>query len=257
MLNSTSREFPDGIANSSGVVGRYVLNHHSRVGASGRIEGLEDRYYQGNRPNGLYVPRFRNISAATRRPDYVRGFGLQGGASREGWGRGSSMSGFGASFKHALRRPGAWRLGFQAFGEVLPYRDNRITLDPDLTDAWGMPALRFDVGRYDNELAMRRDMEASAGELLEAAGATDISTYDNAHIAPGNNNHEMGGARMGTDPGTSVLNAWNQCHDVPNLFVTDGACMASSACQNPSLTYMALTARATTRAIELMRDGTL
>lgn len=257
MLNSTSREFPDGIANSSGVLGRYILNHHSRVGASGRIEGLEDRYYQGNRPNGVYVPRFRNISEATRRPDYVRGFGLQGSASREGWGRGRSMSGFGASFKHALRTPGEWRFTLQAFGEVLPYRDNRITLDPELTDAWGMPALRFDVGRYDNEHAMRRDMEASAAELLEAAGATDITTYDNADIAPGNNNHEMGGARMGADPRTSVLNEWNQCHDVPNLLVTDGACMASSACQNPSLTYMALTARATARAVELMRTGRL
>lgn len=257
MLNSTSADFPDGIANSSGVLGRYVLNHHSRVGASGRLEGLEDRYYQGNRPNGVYVPRFRNISPGTRRSDYLRGFGLQGGASREGWGRGTSMSGFGASFKHALRTPGSWRMSFQAFGEVLPYRDNRITLDPELKDAWGMPALRFDVQRFDNELAMRKDMEASAGELLEAAGAKDISTYDNGHIPPGNNNHEMGGARMGADPRTSVLNAWNQCHDVPNLFVTDGACMASSACQNPSLTYMALTARAATHAIDLMKDGTL
>lgn len=167
------------------------------------------------------------------------------------------MSGFGASFKESLRTPGEWGIGFQAYGEVLPYRENRASLHPTETDPWGMPVLSFDVGRFDNEHAMRRDMQTSAAELLEAAGARDIHTYDNDHIAPGNTNHEMGGARMGRDPATSVLNEWNQCHDVPNLFVTDGSCMASSACQNPSLTYMALTARAATHAIELMKDGTI
>ncbi|MFT5144346.1 MAG: choline dehydrogenase-like flavoprotein [Thalassolituus oleivorans] len=257
LLNSKSAEFPEGIANSSGVLGRYILNHHSRVGASGRIEGLADRYYQGNRPNGVYIPRFRNLSKATRRPDYVRGFGLQGGASREGWSRGAGMRGFGADFKNLLQQPGGWTMSFQAFGEVLPYYENRVVLDPEVVDRWGMPVLRFEVQRYDNEMAMRKDMEVSAAEMLEAAGAVDIQSYDNAHIAPGNNNHEMGGARMGRDPRTSVLNEWNQCHDVPNLFVTDGACMASSACQNPSLTYMALTARAASYAIDQLKTGSL
>ncbi|NNF03865.1 MAG: GMC family oxidoreductase, partial [Rhodothermales bacterium] len=257
LLNSRSPEFPDGLANSSGVLGRYILHHHARVGASGRMEELLDRYYRGNRPNGLYIPRFRNLGAATSHPGFVRGYGMQGGASRAGWGRGRQMSGFGASFKESLRTPGEWRIGFQAFGEVLPSRQNRVSLHPEDTDPWGMPVLSFDVGRSGNAQAMRRDMAESAAEMLEAAGAVDISTYDNGHIPPGNENHEMGGARMGRSPETSVLNAWNQCHDVPNLFVTDGACMASSACQNPSLTYMALTARAATHAVKLMKDGTI
>ena len=148
-------------------------------------------------------------------------------------------------------------MGLQAYGEVLPYYDNYMTLDDTLTDKWGMPAVRFHVGRFDNELAMRQDMAATAGEMLEAAGVTQVETYNNPAIAPGNTNHEMGGARMGRDPGTSVLNKWNQCHDVPNLFVTDGACMASSACQNPSLSYMALTARAAHYAIDKLKTGSL
>ena len=257
MLNSRSSEFPDGIANSSGTLGRYVMNHHARVGARGRMDGHQDRYYIGKRPNGLYIPRFRNLDRATRMPGFVRGYGLQGSESRIGWGRGGGMSGVGPGFKQALRRPGSWSIGFQAYGEVLPYAENRMTLDPALTDRWGMPSLRFDVGRYANELSMREDMEASAAEMLEAAGAVGISSYNNDHIAPGNTNHEMGGARMGADPTTSVVDRWNQCHDVRNLLVTDGACMASSACQNPSLTYMAITARATSRVIQQLTDGTI
>ncbi|NNE70062.1 MAG: GMC family oxidoreductase [Rhodothermales bacterium] len=256
MLNSKSPEFPGGIANSSSVLGHYLLNHHARVGAGGEMEGMEDRYWRGNRPNGIYVPRFRNLGG-DRRPDYVRGFGMQGGASRSGWARGGSMRGTGAAFKAALRVPGGWRIGLQAYGEVLPYHENYMTLDDELTDKWGMPAVRFHVGRFDNELAMRKDMAATAAEMLEASGARNVTTYNNAEIAPGNTNHEMGGARMGRDPRTSVLNGWNQCHDVPNLFVTDGACMTSSACQNPSLTYMALTARAANYAIDQLKTGTL
>jgi len=167
------------------------------------------------------------------------------------------MRGFGEDFKQSIRTPGGWNISIQAFGEVLPYRDNVLRLDESLKDKWGMPALRFHVNRFDNEFAMRRDMVATAAEILEAAGARNVETYDRDHIAPGNNNHEMGGARMGRDAKTSVLNAWNQCHDVPNLFVTDGACMTSSACQNPSLTFMALTARAAHYAVDQLKSGAL
>jgi choline dehydrogenase-like flavoprotein len=236
LLNSRSEEFPDGIANSSGVLGHYMLNHNSRLGASGYLSNLNDRYYQGNRPNVIYVPRFRNLDEKSRHPDFVRGYSLSGRGRREGWQRGSSMPGFGASFKETLRDPGRWRIGLSGMGEVLPYKDNYMTLDDELTDKWGMPAVRFHVQRHDNEMIMRKDMIATAAEMLEAAGAKDIDTNDRVNVALGNNNHEMGGARMGRDPQTSVLNGWNQCHDIPNLFVTDGACMASSANQNPSLT---------------------
>ena len=167
------------------------------------------------------------------------------------------MSGFGASFKQKLRTPGEWRMTLQGYGEFLPREDNRCTLDADVKDAWGIPALRFNVTRGDNELAMRRDMATAAAEILEAAGARDVTTFDNPEIPPGTANHEMGTARMGRDPRTSVLNGFNQCHDVPNLFVTDGSCMTSSACQNPSLTYLALTARACRYVAEEARRGAL
>jgi len=257
LLHSKSERFPDGLANSSGTLGRYVMEHHARVGASGWFEGFTDRYYQGNRPNGVYVPRFRNLDVATRHPEFVRGYGFQGGASREGWGRGARRAGFGASFKRELSRPGRWTMSLQGFGEVLPRAENRCVLDAEVTDAYGIPALRINVTRGPNELAMRTDMAASAAEMLEAAGARDVSTFDRPEIPPGTANHEMGSARMGRDPRTSVLNAWNQCHDVPNLFVTDGACMTSSGCQNPSLTYLALTARACDHAVGLVRRGDL
>ena len=167
------------------------------------------------------------------------------------------MLGFGASFKETLRDPGRWRIGLQGMGEILPYKDNYMTLDDELTDKWGMPAVRFHVQRHDNEYKMRKDMAATAAEMLETAGFTDVQTNDRDHVALGNNNHEMGGARMGRDPKTSVLNGWNQAHDLPNLFVTDGACMASSANQNPALTFMALTARATYYAVDQLKTGSL
>lgn len=257
LLNSKSAEYPDGIANSSGVLGQYMLNHNSRVGASGYLSNLKDRYYQGHRPTPVYVPRFRNLDEKSRHDDFVRGYSLSGRGRREGWQRGSDMSGFGASFKESLRDPGRWRLSLGGMGETLPYKDNYMVLDDQLTDKWGMPAVRFHVQRQANELAMRKDMMATAAEMLEAAGVKDIETNDRDHIAPGNNNHEMGGARMGRDPKTSYLNAWNQTHDIPNLFVTDGACMASSANQNPSLTYMALTARAAHYAVDQLKTGSL
>jgi len=257
LLHSTSERFPDGLANSSGMVGRNIVEHHARVGASGRFDGLTDRYYRGNRPNGIYVPRFRNLGAATRRGDFVRGYGLQGSASREGWGRGATGPGFGRTLKERLRDPGDWVMSLQAYGEFLPNPENRCTLDPEVKDAWGIPALRFHVERGDNEWAMRRDMAATAAEMLEAAGARDVTTFDRPEVPPGTANHEMGTARMGRDPRTSVLNGFNQSHDVPNLFVTDGSCMTSSACQNPSLTYLALTARACAYAVDRLRAGAL
>ncbi|MBI2404393.1 MAG: GMC family oxidoreductase [Gemmatimonadetes bacterium] len=247
LLNSKTPRFPGGLANSSGELGRNLMDHTMGGGARGTIPGNEDRNVFGRRPNGIYVPRFRNV--VTRHPDFVRGYGFQGGAGRAGWERGSSERGLGAEFKHRLRTPGPWRFTFYGFGECLPSPTNRIELDPDKADAWGVPALKVHCEWGDNERTMMQDMAKTAAEMLEASGARDIETFVENN-APGLAIHEMGTARMGRDPRTSVLNANNQCHDVKNLFVTDGACMTSSGCQNPSLTYMALTARAAAYAVE-------
>ncbi|ARA93772.1 GMC family oxidoreductase [Rhodothermaceae bacterium RA] len=253
LLNSTSNRFPNGLGNDSGVLGHYLMDHHFRVGASGEMPGFEDRYYYGRRPNGIYIPRFRNLpwDRRTRHADFVRGYGYQGSAFRPGWARGMSpnLPAYGADLKHALREPGPWVMSLVAFGETLPRHENRVYLDPNETDAYGMPVLRIDCAWGENELAMRKDMAEQAAEMLEAAGCRNIVTYDlytpgGYGAEPGLGIHEMGTARMGRDPSTSVLNAHNQLHAVPNVFVTDGACMTSSACQNPSITYMALTARA-------------
>jgi choline dehydrogenase-like flavoprotein len=254
LLNSKTPRFPTGLGNSSGELGRNLMDHTMGGGATGIVPGNEDRETYGRRPNGIYVPRFRNVTDS--HPDFLRGYGFQGGGYRPGWGRGSSMSGFGAELKHALREPGPWLFTFYGFGECLPRSTNYIELDPDRVDAWGIPALRIHCEWSDNERKMLQDMSVTAAEMLEAAGAKEIETFveDNA---PGLAIHEMGTARMGRDPQTSVLNANNQCHDVANVFVTDGACMTSSACQNPSLTYMALTARAAAYAVESMKRGEL
>jgi len=257
MLLSRSRSFPDGIANSSGALGHYLMDHHYHAGARAIFEDHLDRYYQGNRPNGIYIPRFRNLNPETHHPEFLRGYGFQGAASRESWSRGHGISGFGKEFKHRLRTPGRWRFGLGAFGETLPRYDNYCTLDDEQLDPWGLPVLRFHVTRDDNDRSMRKDMMETAAEMLEVSGGIEVETYDNQESAPGLGNHEMGAARMGRDPKTSVLNAYNQCHDVRNLFVTDGACMTSSACQNPSLTYMALTARACDYAVRQLREGLL
>ena len=257
LLNSKSERFPDGLANSSGMVGRNLIEHHARVGARGTVDGFDDRYYEGNRPCGTYIPRFRNLDGAPQHPDFLRGYGVQGSASRAGWSRGQSASGFGASFKEELSRPGPWSLMFQGYGEMLPRVENHCRLDPEITDAWGIPALRFSVTRSANERAMRKDMAATCAEMLETVGARNIRTFDLSDVPPGTPNHEMGSARMGRDPRTSVLDRWNRCHDVPNLFITDGSCMTSAACQNPSLTYLALTARASNHAISLLKKGEL
>jgi choline dehydrogenase-like flavoprotein len=254
LLHSPTPEFPNGLANSSGELGHNLMDHVMGGGASGRILGNEDRVQLGRRPNGIYVPRFRNVKQ--RHPIFLRGYGFQGGGWRREWDRGAAMAGFGADFKRMLGKPGPWMFDFYGFGECLPNRDNYVELDKEKVDAWGVPALRIHCQWRDNERAILKDMSITAGEMLSAAGAHDIEPFieDNA---PGLTIHEMGTARMGRDPKSSVLNQHNQAHDVKNLFLSDGACMSSSSCVNPSLTYMALTARACDYAVGMMKRGEL
>jgi len=254
LLLSTSERWPAGLANSSGQVGKNLMDHTMGGGARATIPGLEDKWVYGRRPNGIYLPRFRNVADA--HPDYLRGYAYQGGAGRGGWGRGNDMEGFGADFKHALREPGPWEFTFYGFGACLPRESNFATLDPERIDRWGIPALRIHCQWSENEHAMLEDMSVQAAEMLEAVGARDVSPFVEEN-PPGLTIHEMGTARMGRDPATSVLNGFNQAWDVPNLFITDGAAMTSSANQNPSLTYMALTARAASHAVELLDRGEL
>ncbi|WP_020536648.1 GMC oxidoreductase [Lewinella cohaerens] len=258
LMNSQTEDMPEGLGSSSGQLGRNLMDHHFKVGARGRYEGFEDMYYKGRRPNGFYIPRFRNIDDASKRKDYIRGFGYQGGASRTNWMRGVKELEMtvGADFKDALVQPGPWQLGMNGFGECLPYEDNRVYLNHDVKDIHGLPTLTMDAEFKGNEMAMRKDMAASAAEMLEAAGFKDIETYDDGSY-PGLGIHEMGTARMGRDPKTSVLNKWNQVWEAPNVFVTDGAAMTSAACQNPSLTYMALTARAADYAVSELKKMNL
>jgi choline dehydrogenase-like flavoprotein len=247
LLNSATPRHADGLGNSSGELGRNLMDHIFEAGATGTIPGHADEQEFGNRPNGIYVARFRNVSSS--HPGFLRGYGMQGGASRGG--RNASAPGLGAEFKRRMiTERGPWGMWLGGWGECLPRRDNQVTLDPELKDTWGIPALRIHCTWGPNELAMVEDMQVTAAEILEAAGATGIRPYNNKST-PGLCIHEMGTARMGRDPKTSVLNGWNQVWDAPNVFVTDGACMTSSACQNPSITYMALTARAAARAVEL------
>jgi choline dehydrogenase-like flavoprotein len=255
LLNSISARFSNGLGNGSDQLGRNLMDHQYRAGAAASVEGYEDKYYIGRRPNGIYIPRFRNVGD-DKRTDYVRGFGYQGGASREGWGRGVKEMMIGEELKHSLETPGAWSIGVTGFGECLPYADNRVTLNKEKTDVYGLPTLSIDAEWKANEKAMRTDMKNAAAEMLEAAGFKNVNTYDNPNNI-GLGIHEMGTARMGKDPKTSVLNKWNQVHEAPNVFVTDGAAMTSSACQNPSLTYMALTARAADYAVSELKKGNL
>jgi choline dehydrogenase-like flavoprotein len=254
LLNSATPEFPNGLANSSGELGHNLMDHVMGAGATGEIPGNEDRIPLGRRPNGIYVPRFRNVKA--KDPRFVRGYGYQGGASRKLWDRGVDLVGFGAEYKKMLSRPGPWSFEFYGFGECLPSPQNYVEIDQTRTDAWGIPVLKIHCAWGENEKALLKDMTITAAEMLSAAGAKRIEpfTEDNP---PGLTIHEMGTARMGRDPKTSVLNEHNQAHDAKNLFVTDGACMASSACVNPSLTYMALTARACDYAVGLLKRGDL
>lgn len=250
LMNSATDVWPEGLGSSSGELGHNLMDHHFRVGASGRVEGYEDKYYYGRRPNGIYVVRYRNLYDDKR--DYIRGFGYQGSASRSGWGREVAELSIGGEFKDALTEPGPWSMGMTAFGEMLPYHENKISLDKTKKDKWGLPVLAIDCEIKDNERKMRKDMAQDAVEMLEAAGVKDVRPYDNDYY-PGMGIHEMGTARMGKDPKTSVLNEWNQVWDAKNVFVTDGACMTSASCVNPSLTYMALTARACDYAVKELK----
>jgi choline dehydrogenase-like flavoprotein len=231
------------------------MDHHYGSGASGHYPGHTDRRTTGNRPNGVYIARFRNVKDA--HPDFLRGYGMQGGSGRSGWDRGSSMPGYGAAFKQSLIDDlGPWNLSASGWGETLPHEANRVTLDPDVKDKWGIPAARIEVRWRENERAMDKDMQTAMAEMLDAAGCSDIKTHGSSN-PPGHCIHEMGGARMSMTPQDGVLNKWNQAWDAKNLFVTDGACMASNGCQNPSITYMALTARAAAHAVGEMKKGAL
>jgi len=250
LMNSVSDRFPGGLGNDSGELGHNLMDHHFRAGANGVWEGDLDRYYYGRRANGIYVPRYRNVGSDKR--DYLRGFGYQGGASRQGWQRNIAEFQFGADYKEALTTPGQWTMGLGGFGETLPYHENHMSLDPETRDKWGLPVVVFDAEFKENEKKMRLDMMNDAKEMLETSGLKEVETFDKESY-PGTAIHEMGTARMGRDPKTSILNGHNQIHGVPNVFVTDGACMTSASCVNPSLTYMALTARAADFAVEEMK----
>jgi choline dehydrogenase-like flavoprotein len=254
LLNSTSESFPDGIGNSSGQLGHNLMDHHFRNGASGDAEGYDDKYVFGRRPNGIYIPRYRNFNGDKR--DYLRGFGYQGGAGRQGWAREVAELNIGGAFKDTISEPGIWKMGIGGFGEMLPYYENKVTIDKTKKDKWGQYVLSIDCELKENEKKMRKDMQNDAVEMLEAAGMKNVKGYDNGSF-PGMAIHEMGTARMGLDPKTSVLNKWNQMHDVKNVFVTDGSCMTSASCVNPSLTYMALTARAADFAVSELKKGNL
>ena len=254
LLNSTSNRFPEGLGNDSGHLGHNLMDHHFRIGASGIWEGDLDKYYYGRRANGIYIPRYRNLGTDTR--EYRRGFGYQGSASRQGWQRNVAEMSFGAELKETLTHPGDWTMGLTGFGEMLPYFENKMSLDRSSPDKWGMPVVVFDAELKENEKKMRVDMGNDAKEMLEASGLRNVKIYDNGSY-PGMAIHEMGTARMGRDPKSSILNAHNQVHSVKNVFVTDGSCMTSASCVNPSLTYMALTARAADFAVEELKKGAL
>jgi choline dehydrogenase-like flavoprotein len=254
LLNSTSPSFPTGLANSSGVLGHYLMDHLFNAGARGRIEGYEQEYYSGRRPTNPYIPRFRNVHR--QETDFLRGYSLSGGASREGWREQARKPGFGKDYKAMVRTPGEWSFELLGQGEMLPRYENMVSLHPTRKDKWGMPQLHIDCRHSDNERKMLDDIANTAANILETLGVKDVSKQVEP-LEPGLGIHEMGTARMGRDPKTSVLNGHNQAHDVPNLFVTDGACMSSSAWQNPSLTFMALTARACEYAVQQLKLGNI
>ncbi|MBL0324044.1 MAG: GMC family oxidoreductase [Cytophagaceae bacterium] len=256
LLNSKSDRFPNGMGNDSGEVGHNIMDHHYHVGAMGDFDGMEDQYYKGRRPNGIFIPKYVNIDEQSKNANFLRGYDYQGSAFRSNWGRGSDAVGIGGDFKESLYKPGGWSMALMGFGEVLPYHENKMTLDFSKKDKWGVPQIVFDAGFKKNELEMRKQIKADAVEMLETAGFKNIVPFDNSG-GMGVGVHEMGTARMGKDPKTSVLNANNQLHAVKNVFITDGACMTSSNCVNPSITYMALTARAANFAVEELNKKNL
>ena len=255
LLNSTSAAQPNGLGNDSDMVGRNIMDHHHRIGASADFDHHQDKYYKGRKPNGFYIPRFVNMDAVSKK-DYLRGFGYQGGASRHNWARTVRELQVGPGFKKALSKPGDWTMGMTGFGECLPNPNNRVTLNHDKLDKDGLPTLIMDVKFGDNERAMRPDMKAYAAEMLEAAGGKNVQEFE-GDVYPGFSIHEMGSARMGRDPKTSVLNKHNQVWNCRNLYITDGSAMTSSSCVNPSLTYMAMTARAVDHAASELKRRNL
>ncbi|MEO6188288.1 MAG: GMC family oxidoreductase [Ginsengibacter sp.] len=254
LMNSATDIWPDGLGSSSGELGHNIMDHHLGVGAGGTVDGYEDKYYYGRRANGIYIPRYRNLFGDKR--DYIRGFGYQGGGSRQGWSRNVAEMSIGGDFKDALAEPGQWSMGIGGFGEILPYHENKMTLDKTRKDAWGLNVISFDAEWKENERKMRIDMQNDAIEMLEAAGVKDVKGHDGDGTI-GRGIHEMGTARMGHDPKTSVTNKWNQLWDAQNVFVTDGSFMASANCVNPSLTYMAMTARAVDHAVSELKKNNL
>jgi choline dehydrogenase-like flavoprotein len=256
LMQSKSDRFPNGMGNDSDQLGRNVMDHHLGSGARGKLDGFEDKYYKGRKPGGIYIPRFRNLGGSSNTDQFVRGYGYQGGGSRSNWEETVAELAFGKSLKDAILKPGGWQFGISGFGEVLPYEDNRMTLDYDKTDGWGLPTVTFDAEFKDNEWKMREDIKEQAYDMLTKAGLRDVEIYDDPK-ALGIGIHEMGTARMGRDPKTSVLNGNNQVHAVKNVYVTDGAFMTSSSCVNPSLTYMAFSARAANHAAKELKNGNI
>jgi choline dehydrogenase-like flavoprotein len=254
LMNSATDIWPDGLGSSSGELGHNIMDHHLGVGAGGTVEGFDDKYYFGRRANGIYIPQFRNVGGDKR--DYVRAFGYQGGGSREGYMRSLEEVTLGIDLKEALSEPGPWSLHIGGFGETLPYHENKITLDKTRKDKWGLNILAFDVEYKDNEKKMRVDMKNDAIEMLTSAGVKNVKGYEGDGTL-GRGIHEMGSARMGKDPKTSVLNKFNQVWDAPNVFVTDGSFMVSASCVNPSLSYMAFTARAADHAVSELKKGNI
>lgn len=254
LMNSVSDRFPEGLGNDSGQLGHNLMDHTYRIGAVGKMEGFEDKYYSGRRPNGIYIPRYVNLQGGPQSDEFVRGFGFQGGAYRGG--NSANSEAIGAEFKEQVLQPGPWEFFITGFSECLPYYENQVSLDRENLDKWGQPTLAIDCEFKENEKALNRQIRKDAVDMLERAGLTDIMGFDNEH-EPGYGIHEMGTARMGRDPKTSVLNATNQVHAARNVFVTDGACMTSSSCVNPSLTYMALTARAAHHAVSELKKMNL
>ncbi|MEB8328088.1 GMC family oxidoreductase [Flavobacteriaceae bacterium KMM 6897] len=254
LLQSKSERFPNGLGNDSDALGRGIMDHHYQLGATAKVDGHLDKYYKGRRPNGFYIPRFVNLNEKAKKKDYIRGFGYQGSASRADWRDSIAEMGYGTKLKESILEPGEWQIGVTGFGEFLPYDDNKVTLSKTEKDKWCLPQLDFDVEFKENEYNMREDIKKQIVAILSAAGFKDVNAYDNK-TGPGLGIHEMGGARMGRDPKTSILNLNNQIHSVPNVYVTDGSFMASSSCVNPSLTYMAFTARAANHAAKQFKLG--
>jgi choline dehydrogenase-like flavoprotein len=253
LLNSTSSRFPAGLGNDYGLLGKYVAFHNYRARINAKFEGFMDKKTDGRSHTSAYLPRFRNVKK--QETDFLRGYAAGFSAGR--YAR-PNTDGFGESLKNQIDNPetGPWFVGSHMMGETIPKEGNTVSLDPGQKDAWGMPLLKVNIGYDENDEKMVKDFFETMTDMYTKAGFTDIQTNDSRQ-APGLDIHEMGGVRMGHDPKTSLLNKWNQLHACTNVFVTDGACMTSTSTQNPSLTYMALTARAADFAMGQMKKGDL